>query len=335
MPHPVFDLHCDTADRLSWHTLPADIRATCKMDYYGPEDEADPAGCERLARNHCHLSIEATSGTPWAQCMACFVPDQLDPEQAARFGDHVLGYVEREVAASAGAARLASSVDEIRAGLAAGGFVAVRTIENARMFAADPGLVERLARRGVVMASLSWNASGPLASGHDSHDGLTPAGVEAISLMERAGMALDVSHLNDECFADVCAHATRPFAASHSNSRAVCGHPRNLTDDQFRAICERGGVVGLNYCRDFIREDGVDPDFDDVAAHVEHWLDLGGEDAVALGSDYDGTDVPGFLDGARSMPAFQAMLERRFGETVTAKLCAGNALAFLERVERG
>lgn len=213
---------------------------------------------------------------------------------------------------------------------------AVQTIENARLFAADPGLVGRLAERGLLMASLSWNAAGPLASGHDTHEGLSATGAATLAEMERAGVILDVSHLNDEGFDDVCARATRPFVASHSNSRAVCGHPRNLTDRQFEEIRDRGGLVGLNFCTGFLVEGawderGREVSFDEVAAHVEHWLDLGGEDVVALGSDFDGTSVPALLDGAQAIPAFQGLLARRFGEGLCARLCAGNALAFFER----
>lgn len=340
MTLPVFDLHCDTADRLAWQSLPADLRATCGEDFYGPGDDADPAGCRDLALNHGHVSLEKIGEVGWAQCFACFVPDKLSPTDAVRFCDHVLGYLRAQVAANAQRVTLARSAAQIRPTLEGGHVAAVLTLENARLFAADLGLVERLANEGLLMASLSWNAAGSLASGHDTHARLTPLGLAALAQMERAGVALDVSHLNDECFDDVVEHATRPFAASHSNARSVCGHPRNLTDRQFLQIRERGGVVGLNYCRGFLAEGAWDKDpaavtFDDVAAHLEHWLDLGGEDVVALGGDWDGANVPAFLDGADTMAAFQELLVGRFGQSVTAKLCYENALSFFERTARG
>lgn len=149
-------------------------------------------------------------------------------------------------------------------------------------------------------------------------------------------MVLDVSHLNDECFDEVVAHATRPFVASHSNSRTVCGVKRNLTDDQFRTIRDMGGIVGLNYCSKFLSNDATDKTaadvtFDQLAAHIEHWLDLGGENIIALGGDWDGAAVPTFLSDASKMPEFQNMLSRHFGKTVMQKLCSDNALAFFER----
>lgn len=189
------------------------------------------------------------------------------------------------------------------------------------------------------MASISWNAAGPLASGHDTHEHVSELGAQAIAEMERNRVVLDVSHLNDECFDDVCRLSTRPFVASHSNSRAVCGHKRNLTDRQFAEIRERGGVVGLNYCDKFLSNEvlegrATDVSFDEVAAHIEHWLDLGGEDVVALGGDLDGATVPTLLNGADKMGAFQGLLEHRFGVTITKKLCYANALAFFEREGR-
>ena len=146
-------------------------------------------------------------------------------------------------------------------------------------------------------------------------------------------MVLDVSHLNDRCFAEVERRASRPFVASHSNSRAVCGHPRNLTDAQFARIRDRGGIVGLNYCDIFLSDDapGRAPSFDDIARHIDHWLELDGEDVIALGSDFDGCDTPPCIATAAQMPGFQQQLEQRFGSEVTRKLCYANALAFFER----
>lgn len=337
-PLPVFDLHCDTADRLAWQSLPANLRATLGRDFYGPGDEGDPAGCRDLAHNRGHISLDKIGAAPWAQCFACYIPDELTPADSVRFHAHVTSYFADQLANNPQVTAVCTAA-EVQAALEAGGVAAVNTIENARLFAADLGLVEKLAvEQGLAMASLSWNAAGPLASGHDTHEHLSAAGAAALAEMERNHVALDVSHLNDECFADVAARSTRPFCASHSNSRAVCGHPRNLTDDQFRAIRDAGGVAGLNYCSGFLadgawgeRASGVT--FAQVAAHIEHWLDLGGEDAVALGGDLDGADVPAILDGADKLPAFTERLAEHFGQDVARKVCYENALAFLERVQ--
>ena len=339
-PIPVIDLHCDTADRIAWQTLPADIRATLNHDFYNLTDLADPAGCRELAQNHGHVSLEKIGSTPWAQCFACYIPDGLTPEQAIVFEAHVNDYMRDQLARNP-QVKAARTADDIEGTLEAGGVCAIRTIENARLFAADPALVESLAADGLVMASLSWNAAGPLASGNDSHEGLSAIGAEVMSRMERSRVARARTSASDSSFRWLTSSATRPLCASHSNSRTVCGHPRNLTDDQFRAIMATGGVAGLNYCAGFIvdgawaGEEAANVTFEQVAAHVEHWLDIGGEDAVALGGDLDGSTVPEFLDGADKVPAFQELLVSRFGREITEKICHRNAVAFLRRVQEG
>ena len=341
MAYPIFDLHCDTADRLAWQTFAPELRSATGMEFYGPGDAEDPAGCRELLRNHGHISLEKIGAAPWAQCFACFVPDELSPEQARAFYEQVTSSFDGELARNASAVSPIGASREIRPVLegARDGephVAAIRTIENARMFSADLTLVERYAARGLLMASLSWNAQGPLASGHDTHEGLSSLGLEALRLMEREGVVLDVSHLNDECFSDVARASERPFVASHSNARAVCGHKRNLTDAQFGEIRARGGIVGLNFCTGFLVDDAWDErgeriTFDEIAAHIEHWLELGGEDVIALGGDFDGASVPALLNGADKLPAFAQSIEQRFGATVAAKFCYQNALAFFER----
>lgn len=327
MAYTVFDLHCDTADRIAWQTLPDGIKLRCGMPFYGPGDELQPQACRDLASNRCHVSLERIGATPWAQCFACFIPDELSCTESLAFYEHVEAYLEQQVLANERRLAFARSGSEAARVLDTGRAVALRTIENARFFALDPAHVDAASRSGVIMASLSWNAAGPLASGHDTAEGLTAAGRAALARMGRAGMAIDVSHLNDRCFDEVAAATDAPLVASHSNSRAVCGAARNLTDAQFDCIRERGGIVGLNFCTDFLREDGR-PTFDDISRHIDRWLERDGEDVIALGSDFDGCDTPPCIETAAHMPAFQELLAARFGETVTRKLCAENALRF-------
>ena len=329
-PYPVFDLHCDTADRLAWPTLPDALKRATGLAAYGPGDEQDPAGVRSIARNRCHISLDGIAQTPWAQCFACFVPDEITPEQAQGFYRHVMDNLAAQAERHRDRLRLVSSAREIRPALEQGLTAGVRTIENARMLGFEPALVETLAREGVLMASLSWNGAGPLASGHDTERPLSHTGIRVLGTLERAGIIVDVSHLNDPCFSDVVEHAERPFVASHSNSRAVCPAPRNLTDAQFAEIRDRGGLVGFNFADLFITESGT-PTFDDISRHLDRWLTLGGEDVIALGSDFDGCDTPPCIATAADMPAFQELLAQRFGEKITRKLCAENALAFFER----
>ena len=154
---------------------------------------------------------------------------------------------------------------------------------------------------------------------------------------------VDVSHLNDEGFWDLMKVVRRPIAASHSNLRALCSHSRNLTDVQFRAIMDTGGIVGLNYFRGFVSEryvrdgwvlhDDGEVTMDELCAHIERFLDLGGENHISLGSDFDGSETPEWLSSAEHVADFHTAVLSRFGSSIAEKLFFENARAFFLRNE--
>ena len=117
--------------------------------------------------------------------------------------------------------------------------------------------------------------------------------------IERLGVVADVSHLNDRGFEDLLAAAKKPFAASHSNARSVCGHRRNLPDEFIREMVRRECLIGLNYSRSFLSDEGRGS-LEDLYRHVCRFLELGAERCLALGSDYDGTDIHPDLDSVES-----------------------------------
>lgn len=326
MYDPVFDLHCDTASMLTLTTFPQQL-----TEALGVPDSFAPRAGSDLVTNDLAISATAASPIPWLQCLACFIPDTLTPEQGVTFWQTIEAFLDEQVQQHPNELIAIPSSSDLESAVATGKLGVVKTLENARLFAADPNLVHTCAEAGLMMASLSWNAEGPLASGHvNENAGLTAAGRDALHRLEEERVIVDVSHLNDTCFAEVAKLTTRPFVASHSNARAVCGHPRNLTDDQFKIICERGGLVGLNYCDAFLVDDPHEhvPGYDDLCAHLEHWLDLGGEHVIALGSDFDGCTPPPCLRSAADMGAFQEQLRVRFGSEIARAVCGGNALAF-------
>jgi len=178
------------------------------------------------------------------------------------------------------------------------------------VLAGDLSRVALLAQQGVRCITLTWNGENELGSGHDTPRGLTDFGREAVREMERQGILVDVSHLNDAGFDDVLAAASRPFLASHSNSRAVCGVSRNLTDEQFKAICASGGVAGINLYTEFLGNDPVT--VETICDHIIHWMDLGGAKHIALGGDLDGCEtLPVGFTGVNDWPAVAATLANR------------------------
>ena len=131
---------------------------------------------------------------------------------------------------------------------------AILSVEGGSAAAGSLDNIRSMYRDGVRLMTLTWNAENELGHGVWSPEGggLSPFGKEAVALMNRLGMIVDVSHLSDAGFADVAKISENPFVASHSCSRALCPHRRNLTDEMFSVIRDRGGLVGINFCREFL-----------------------------------------------------------------------------------
>ena len=187
--------------------------------------------------------------------------------------------------------------------------------------------------KGVRMAALVWNYENALASPakHDDGQGLKSYGRDAVREMVRLGIAPDVSHLNDRGFWDLLEMGAVPVA-SHSCCRALCGHFRNLTDEQLRALFSAGGYVGVNFYPSFL-SDAAECTLDTVADHVIHMMENGGEGKVGFGSDFDGIErkVPG-LDNPLDVPALIETLEKRgLTKAQTEGVAGKNLLDYYDR----
>ncbi len=171
--------------------------------------------------------------------------------------------------------------------------------------------LERCYSLGVRMAALTWNHSNHIASGAHERDmerGLTDFGKTVVRRMNELGMYIDVSHLNDRSFYDIADASAMPLIASHSNSRAECDHVRNLTDDMFKIIVSSGGCVGINLYPVFLTNTRRAV-IDDIVRHIERFMELGGENHIGIGADFDGTD--GCLpDGVRGCEDLHKIFDR-------------------------
>ena len=164
------------------------------------------------------------------------------------------------------------------------------------------------------------------------HDGMKPEGFEIVREMNRVGMVVDVSHLGDDGFWDVVKYCDGPFVASHSNARAVCNHTRNMTDDMIRALADKGGVMGLNFCGDFLNPNGKSR-AEDMVRHAKHIINVGGSDILGLGTDYDGIDGDLELDHCDKMPLLAQEMERQgFSTQQIEKIFHGNVLRLYREV---
>ncbi len=316
MNFPVFDLHCDTALKL-----------------LGLEGEPS-----KLLKNNAHIDLERAGALPgYCQCFGCFTTSWEDLPKGKTVADifegemdAILGQIDR----NSTRIRQAFCAGDVRKNQEQGLMSGILTLEGTAGIGYDPALLEDLFALGFRIASLGWNEKNPLTGSQQTGGGLTDRGREFVREAQRLGIAIDVSHISDEGFWDIMDITQAPIVATHSNSRAIQNHPRNLTDDMFLAICQSGGVAGFNQCAPFV---GENPDLDTCCDHIFHFLELDPQGThIALGGDLDGCDaLPQGFEGVQSYPSLaQRLLDRGAGEPLVHRIFWDNALDMLDRCAR-
>ena len=323
----VWDLHCDTLSELR--------RA---------EKNGTPAS---FAHNDLHIDLEKLqAGDYMLQCLAAFV-NLADPTPGA---DPLVTALEeidvfkRIMAKYPDRIAPVYTAADIRKNAEAGKISGLLTVEEGGCCKGSLGVLRRMYELGVRMMTLTWNhdnelaapqanPGGPLAA--QTQRGLTETGFAFLAEMERLHMIVDVSHLSDRGFWDIVKHSTRPFAASHSNCRALAPHCRNLTDEMIRVMAEKGGLVGLNYCAGFL-DDQPSPDLCRsttalMAKHAAHFKQVGGIEIIGLGSDFDGIGGKLELSDCSKMPLLaDALRKEGFTEDEVEAIFFRNAQRFFE-----
>jgi membrane dipeptidase len=284
------------------------------------------------------------------QVLPIFTEEQFIGEGALRRTLEILE-LAREIASlhrhDVGIVESADDLDEISAD---GRIALLLALEGAEPVGSSLSMLETMWRLGVRMASLTWNRRTMLADGvgeTDTGGRLTSLGVEAVAEMERLGMVVDVSHLSAHGLAHLAAVATEPFVASHSSCRALCDHPRNLSDAELRLVAAAGGFIAVNATGRFVADSGT-PTLDHFVDHVAHAVATVGESAVAIGADFIADLVeqvdpilgrqlllsPADLVHIEELKApadFAGLAQRlvdRFGPERAARIAAGNVLEF-------
>ncbi len=187
---------------------------------------------------------------------------------------------------------------------------------------------------GVRFMTLTWNHPNQLGEGNvpwGSCGPLTEFGKTVVKEMNKLNMTVDVSHLSDAGFWDVAEVSTKPFVATHSNSRKICDFFRNITDEQFMAIKNSGGMVGINYVPDFLEKDG-NAKISSIINHIEHFMSLGGENIVCLGGDLDGVGVlPEGITGVNDVDKIATELAKiNYSDTIIAKIMGKNIKNYIK-----
>lgn len=292
----IADMHCDTISEI-WESRKQSVS----------QNGGSP---QQLSRNDLHIDIRKMKKAGYLlQNFALYVDLKkgLDPFEYVL---ELIDVFREEMGKNKNDIGVIKTYDDILANERQGKMSALMTIEEGGCCKGEIGNLERLYQLGARMMTLTWNYPNELASPNlfiksaekgstlkndegfslfDSSRGLTEKGFFFIQRMEELGMIIDVSHLSDAGFWDIVQHTKKPFVASHSNARALCGHCRNLTDDMIRAVAGRGGVIGLNFYGCFLNETNDSHSrVARMAAHARHMLNVGGSGCLGLGSDFDG-----------------------------------------------
>ena len=293
---------------------------------------------------HQNLKKMGESGQ-MAQFFAVFFPPrpsasdgaEADPEQMPDDTAYFLklrSILMDQVALHSDTVRFAQGPEEIRKHAARGIASAVLSVEDGRMIDNDLKRIAWLRDMGVRAIGLTWNHANCLgfpnsADAAENQRGLTPFGREAVREMNRLGILVDVSHLSDGGFDDVAKISQKPFVATHSDARAVTNHPRNLSDQMLKKLADKGGVTGLNFVPEFLNEKQLPGAVSMLMAHARHIVQVAGEDALGIGSDFDGFEEPSEIGGSTQMHLLFEAMEKEFTPRQMDKFTSGNVLRVL------
>lgn len=303
----LFDLHCDTA-----------------TECYDKN--------EALTDNTCVVSINKAKRLfdAYAINFTVFSHDNLDADFAYRRAKRVLGYIKSFLGGDAQPKTLDGTLK--RTDLSENSEFVLLSLENSLPVCDNIAYVSEFYDLGVRMISPTWNASNPIAGGCYDDCGFTEYGYKFIEECAHLGITVDVSHLGEKGFWQLLERTYGPIIASHSCARALRDHPRNLTDEQIKALSSRGGIVGLNLWKELLNDNG-NPDYDDVYAHISHMACLGGESLPAIGSDFDGADMSECLSGPEYLPRlYEYLLSKGFSESFCQKIFFDNAFDYFTKI---
>lgn len=297
----VVDMHCDTILRIY-----------------------DEGG--NLFKNDFNIDLnKMLTGDYLLQNFAMFVNlgDDIDPLTKAQ---RLIDLYYHEIDKNKDLIKPIFSYQDIVDNQAAGLMSSMLTLEEGAVVNNDLAILRNYYRLGVRMITLTWNYPNGIGYPNlistkeykdlyhiNKEDGLTDFGIEYIKEMERLGIIIDVSHLGDAGFYDVIKHTAKPFVASHSNARTICGVARNMSDDMIRQLAKRNGVMGINFCGDFLKpskEGGMRSCIEDMVKHILYIKNLVGIDFIGLGTDFDGISQDLELQDASMMPMLQAALAK-------------------------
>ena len=312
-----------------------------------------------FTKRDSHILVDLhkmTDGRQDATIMVAYLPqpkegqefyENIKPNQAfpkgrmsitpATYADSIFDIIESTVARVPDYIGIARTSADLYANKQMGKKSIMLGIENGLAIEHSLDKLRHFADRGIVYMTLCHNGDNDIcdsARGCNTHNGVSEFGEQVIKEMNRLGIMVDMSHAGEKSFYDALEISEKPIVCSHSNSRILCDHPRNLTDDQLRAIAAKGGVVHTTFYHGFLQKTG-EADILDGIKHLEHAIDIMGIDHVGIGTDFDGDGgVRGMRDASDIQQFTRQLLRRRYSESDIAKIWGGNWLRIMDEIQK-
>ena len=272
-----------------------------------------------------------------ASIMVAYLPqkerDEAGLKAATQYAEDTLSQLEKMVRENSTHVAFARTPQELYTLKHQGRKAIMKGIENGYAIGKDLSLLKHFQERGVVYVTLCHNGDNNIcdsARGKGEHGGLSAFGREVVTEMNRLGLLIDLSHAAESTFWDVLKESHQPVVCSHSSCKALCDHPRNLTDEQMKALADKGGVMQVTFYEGFLRRDGQ-ATIQDALAHIDHAVQVMGIDHVGIGTDFDGDGgVPGLASASELINLTRGLLRRGYSSEDIQKLWGGNFLRVMD-----
>lgn len=298
-----------------------------------------------LAENELHISLcKGETLDKWCQVFAVWIPDEFRGKNACEYFANVLENHKKEIIKNNGKIQLCQQFSDIVDAVNNGKCAAITAVEGGSPFAENDAIFVAK-EQGVKLITLTWNAENELGYGcqSGSDSGLKERGKVLLRNMRELGIVADVSHLNRAGFYDAVSSGARVIA-SHSNSESVLLETRkdsedksfscrrSLNDEQIKLLIETDSLIGINFCKSFLGDEG-DDGFEAVYRHMSHILELGGENILAIGSDFDGCEINPELAGIDKITdLFGFLRQKGLDLPLLHKIFYDNAFNFFKNV---
>ena len=278
-----------------------------------------------------------TEGHQDATIMVAYLPQTMPlTDHPKQYTDQIFDKIEAIVAKHSPYISIARTPDDLWMHKHQGKKSIMLGIENGHALEGSLDNLRHFAQRGIVYMTLCHNGDNDIcdsARGEHTHNGVSAFGREVIKEMNRLGIMVDLSHAGEKSFYDALELSKTPIVCSHSSCRALCDHPRNLTDDQMRALAQKGGVMQVTLYHGFLVKDG-EATLDDAMRHLDHAIEVMGIDHVGLGTDFDGDGgIRGLASSAELLNYTRELLKRKYSEADIQKLWGGNFLRVMREVQ--